>query len=45
MTHTRTAFVKANWHAGAVGKSRHGRVHKPPLEARVSGNRRAALAM
>ncbi len=44
MTHTRYAFVKANWHADIIGESRDGRVHKPLLEATVSGEWRAALA-
>jgi hypothetical protein len=44
MTHTRTAFVNANWQADIVGGSRDGRVHKPPLEARVGGNTRPKLA-
>jgi len=44
MTHTRIAFVKANWHVAAVGGSRDGRVHKPPLEGRVGGNTRPKLA-
>jgi predicted secreted Zn-dependent protease len=44
MTHTRAAFVKSNWQADVAGVSRHGRVHKPPLEALASGTRCAALA-
>ena len=43
MTHTRYAFVKADWQADA-GESRDGRVRKPPLKALASGNARAAFA-
>jgi hypothetical protein len=43
MTHTRHAFVNTNRQAGIVGESRDSRVHKPPLEAPVSGGPRAAL--
>ncbi len=42
MTHTRYAFVKANWHADILS-SLEGFAHAPPL-ALPTGNRCAALA-